>query len=236
MKKLHLLLPLSMIALVLICCVACDNKPVTNITRKFLVINASSKAPLVDVYVNGTKVASSVAVDTGTTYFDITRDPNVNKDWSMKVTKAGTDSAYGSIDHDLLFNFADYNSLVIYNTTSGVAIAESNNTYGTIAQNTCLISLMNLVPDAPALDIYVNGTQIYQNIPYYSNSSPGGISGFFSAPSGASTVQVKNHDTGNVVYTLNNVNMVESGCYTFYTTGYYLSAAPTFRLHVHRMK
>ena len=236
MKKLHLLLPLSMIALILICCVSCDNKPVTNINRKLLVINASSKAPLVDVYMNGSKVASSVAVDTGTAYFDISRDPNVNSDWSVKVTKAGTDSAYGSINHDLLFNFADYSSVVLYNTASGVALAESNNLYGTVQQNTCFISLMNLVSDAPALDIYVNGTQIYQNIPYYSNTSPGGISGFFSAPSGANTVQVKNHDTGAVVYTLTNVNMVEGGCYTFYTTGYYLSAAPTFRLHVHRMK
>jgi hypothetical protein len=184
---------------------------------------------------NGSKVASSVAVDTGTAYFDITRDPNVNSDWSVKVTKAGTDSAYGSIDHNILFNFADYSSLVIYNTPSGVGLAESNNIYNTVQAHTCFISLMNLVADAPPLDIYVNGTQIYQNIPYYSNTSPGGISGFFSAPSGSSTVQVKNHNTGDVVYTLNNVNMVEGGCYTFYTTGYFLSAAPLFHMHVHRM-
>lgn len=134
------------------------------------VVHASPDTPAVDVYVNGTKTISALTFFSATTYLG----PLPAGSYNVSVTLAGQSQAAlsatlaleGGKDYSVVANGtlapADAAPLTV------TALVDDNRTP---AANRAALRVVHAAPDAPAVDVLVNGTRVVSGAGFFGASS-----------------------------------------------------------------
>ena len=158
------------------------------------VVHAIPDAPAVDVYVNGNKTVENLAFFTVTDYLTVA--PGT---FLIQVVPAGAALGTDTIvfQRNVKLKTGDY-SIIARGTLSradsvGVGATQAYDR-NTPAEGQARVRVAHFAPDAPAVDIYVNGARVIEGITFYE------LSDYLTVPAGSYTVGVAPAG-GDVIYT-----------------------------------
>lgn len=80
--------------------------------------------------------------------------------------------------------------------------------------NHSMLRFINLGPDAPEIDLYMDGELIAEAVEFTEATS------FFSIDKGSYDIIITEHITGNVLYENNDIDLYGGRAYTMYTKGF----------------
>jgi hypothetical protein len=177
------------------------------------VAHASPDAPPVDVYVNGAKAISGLAFRSVTDYLEVPAG-----EYDVTVTAAG-DPSVVVFDATLELAAEDYTAVAqgeLSEGTFGVSLLEDDN--GRVFGDTASVRAVHASPDAPAVDVTVNGGALT----LFDGLSFGDASAYREVPAGTYTVEVRGDtpdDDGAVVFDA-EVTLDAGSIYTVFAVGY----------------
>ncbi|WP_440766555.1 DUF4397 domain-containing protein [Natronorubrum sp. DTA7] len=128
------------------------------------VAHFSPDAPPVDFYLNDYPVAAGIGYDEVTNYVELGAGT-----YSVSIAEAGGTERFGHLQFDLE---PGYYTIVLYglNQTSSLQLGsrfEATSEYQLPEQGQSNVGLVHLSPDAPAVDVVVNGeTVLFESIQY----------------------------------------------------------------------
>jgi hypothetical protein len=179
------------------------------------VINASPDAPALDFYLDNNKGnAYAFAFGNGLDYISAYTGKR-----TAKFTPAGSNTVYKSDTLTLIQN--RYYSLFLANTAGHEEFLLLNDTIVKPADTKAGIRLINLSPDAPAIDLVIKDGAVV-----VANKSFKGFSGFVPITATAKyTFEIRQAGTTTVLATLTNITLNNGSLYTVWLQG--LAAAGT---------
>ena len=171
------------------------------------VAHASPDAPAVDIWVNGQVVVSNLAFAKVTGYLLVPAG-----DYNIKVTPTGATTpvvidANVTLEKNKAYTVAARNPLA----TITASVFVDDNSMPAAGQ--ARVKFIHLSPDAPAVDVYANGTKIFDNISYPNAANP------IEVREGQYDLEVKVAGTGTVVLTVNDVDLAADTVYTAFAEG-----------------
>ncbi|WP_162276914.1 DUF4397 domain-containing protein [Mucilaginibacter pedocola] len=190
-----------------------DNQPQAPIAL-LSVINAAPDAPSLDFYLDANKAnVYSFGFGNGIDYVSAYTGKR-----TAKFTTAGTQTVYKS--DTLTLNQNRYYSLFLTNTTGNEQLLLLSDTIAKPADGKAGVRLINLSPDAPAVDLVIkDGATVVANKAFKA------YSGFVPVASNKYTLEIRQAGTATVLATLTNVNLSNGSLYTVWLQG--LAAAGT---------
>ncbi|WP_246000651.1 DUF4397 domain-containing protein [Pontibacter diazotrophicus] len=204
--KLLLLTVLPAVALV--SCEDDDNDVVLN-DANVMVVHASPDAPGVDLLINDTKVnTAALTYPNNTDYLNV---PSGTQ--NIKVNAAGTSTSVIEANLDLDPNAA-YTIFAI-NTLDNIEALVLEDDLTAPAANMAHVRFVHLSPDAPAVDVAVQGGPVL-----FSNRSFESATAFTPVAVGTYTLEVRPAGTMDVVLTVPDVELSNSGIYTIFAKGF----------------
>lgn len=209
MKKWMKLLLLTVLpAVALVSCEDDDNDVVLN-DANVMVVHASPDAPGVDLLINDTKVnTAALTYPNNTDYLNV---PSGTQ--NIKVNAAGTSNTVIEADLDLDPNMA-YTIFAI-NTLDNIEPLVLEDDLTAPAANMAHVRFVHLSPDAPAVDVAVQGGPVL-----FSNRSFESATAFTPVAAGTYTLEVRPAGTMDVVLTVPDVELSNSGIYTIFAKGF----------------
>ncbi|WP_237143947.1 DUF4397 domain-containing protein [Pontibacter pamirensis] len=204
--KLLLLTVLPAVALV--SCDDDDDDVVLN-DANVMVVHASPDAPGVDLLINDTKVnTAALTYPNNTDYLNV---PSGTQ--NIKVNAAGTSTTVINANLDLDPNTA-YTIFAI-NTLANIEPLVLVDDLTAPAANMAHVRFVHLSPDAPAVDVAVQGGPVL-----FSNRSFESATAFTPVAAGTYTLEVRQAGTMDVVLTVPDVELSNSGIYTIFAKGF----------------
>lgn len=209
MKKWMKLLLLTVLpAVALVSCEDDDNDVVLN-DANVMVVHASPDAPGVDLLINDTKVnTAALTYPNNTDYLNV---PSGTQ--NIKVNAAGTSTSVIEANLDLDPNAA-YTIFAI-NTLDNIEALVLEDDLTAPAANMAHVRFVHLSPDAPAVDVAVQGGPVL-----FSNRSFESATAFTPVAAGTYTLEVRPAGTMDVVLTVPDVELGNSGIYTIFAKGF----------------
>jgi Domain of unknown function (DUF4397) len=188
------------------------------------VVNAAPYGPSVDLYLNDTLVSPSGGIPSGqysTQYGNIRPG---NYDVQFKADGSGT------LLYDIPASAYDTNNfytLITYNTARGggsVQALKIHDDFSSVTSTSTYYRFFNLSPDAPAVDLYLNGT-ISQSQRAPADNLYNAIFDAFTAISPSTyNVQIKKAGTDSVLASATSVPLGAGDVYTIFLGGKYQSS------------
>ncbi len=209
MKKWMKLLLLTVLpAVALVSCDDDDDDVVLN-DANVMVVHASPDAPGVDLLINDTKVnTAALTYPNNTDYLNV---PSGTQ--NIKVNAAGTSTTVINANLDLDPNTA-YTIFAI-NTLANIEPLVLVDDLTAPAANMAHVRFVHLSPDAPAVDVAVQGGPVL-----FSNRSFESATAFTPVAAGTYTLEVRQAGTMDVVLTVPDVELSNSGIYTIFAKGF----------------
>ncbi|WP_161889963.1 DUF4397 domain-containing protein [Pontibacter russatus] len=212
-KWMKLMLLVALPATVLVSCDEDEEEMVLE-NADVMVVHASPDAPGVDLLVNNTKVNNAPLVyPTNTGYLDV---PSGTQ--NIKVNAAGTSTTVIEANLDLEPD-GDYTVFAI-NTLSDIEALVLEDDLSDPADGMAHVRFVHLSPDAPAVDVAVQGGPVL-----FSNSSFKDASDFMPVAAGTYTLEVRPAGSTDVVLTIPDVSLADDAIYTVFAKGFLMPPA-----------
>jgi hypothetical protein len=178
----------------------------TNLVR---IVHASPDAPPVDVFVNGTAVATNVPFFTASAYL-----PLPDGTYQVAISPAGRGTDFSIIVADLEVSGGFVGTVVALNTLDNIEAVLYEDDFSAVPAGEARVNVLHLSPDAPAVDVRLAGTDanIFENLAFTDGAFgdvPSGTYRFDIAPAGDSTV----------VFTTPELRFESGWIYSLYATG-----------------
>ncbi|WP_277555097.1 DUF4397 domain-containing protein [Halobaculum limi] len=193
-----------------------EDGPTTQETAYLRIVHASPDAPAVDVLVNNETVADDLAFGNSTGYLEVGAG-----DYNVTVTTADGETVVyeGSltVPPRSITTIAASGEVGENATEPFDLVTYSDDAY-TPEEEEAAISVIHLSPDAPAVDVTVEGTDVV----LADNVSFGDATDYLTVPEGEYTVEIRaasEDNNGTVVATV-DVELDEETAYTAYAVGY----------------
>lgn len=209
MKKWMKLLLLAVLPAVAL--VSCDDESDDVVLNEadVMVVHASPDAPGVDLLINNTKVNTApLTYPNNTVYLSV---PSGTQ--NIKVNAAGTSTTVIDANVDLEPD-GDY-TIFAYNTLDNIEALILEDDLSDPADDRAHVRFVHLSPDAPAVDIAVQGGDVL-----FSNSSFRSATAFTPVPTGTYTLEVRPAGTTTAVLTIPNVELDDDNIYTIFAKGF----------------
>jgi len=209
-RLLHLVLPVILVAAFISGCKKDDSSNPTTPpagTGYVMATHASPDAPTVDLYVDGTKVASNVSYLMSTSYLPVAEGTH-----TVDVKLAGTSTTVYTIPAPAAAN-------VYYSVFAGGKLADFSfygfiDTLTTPASGKAHVRFIHMSPDAPAVDVWVvGGTKLVSNASFAEATS------FAPVDAGTYSFDVRLAGTSTSVLSVPNVAFAAGKIYTVYARG-----------------
>jgi len=186
-----------------------DDEDIVLDNANVMVVHASPDAPGVDLLVNDTKVNTApLTYPNNTGYLDVPSGMQ-----NIKVNAAGTTTTVIDADLDLDPD-GDYSVFAI-NTLDNIEALVLEDDLTEPADGMAHVRFVHLSPDAPAVDIAVQGGDVL-----FSNSSFKSATAFTPVPAGTYTLEVRPAGMTDVVLTVPDVQLEDDGIYTVFAKGF----------------
>jgi Domain of unknown function (DUF4397) len=183
------------------------------------VMNLAPYAPTVDVYLNDTLVSPSGGIPPGkysTQYAQLR--PGV---YDVKFKKTGTDSLLDEIPASS-FDTTNFYTLVLYNTQPGggtVNAIRIHDDFSMVSPASANYRFLNLSPDAPRVDLYLDSTVIQSGRTPADNTTNVSLSVFQPIAPSTYNLGIKLSGTDSVLASLNAVPLTAGNVYTIFLSG-----------------
>jgi len=148
--------------------------------------HASPDAPAVDVLVNGATALAGVPYPAVSAYLPVMKGP-IN----LKVNVAGTSTTV--LNTDLVLDARKAYSVFAVDLVSQLAALVAEDDLRAPATGSAKLRVIHLSPDAPNVDVWVNGGKALSNVPFKA------VSPYLEVPAGATDVKVTVAGTTTVV-------------------------------------
>jgi hypothetical protein len=204
-------LALAMLGMAATVAACSDDDPAT--TTRLRAVHLSPDAPNVDILVNGSVVASDLAYDESTDYYDI---PSGTTD--IQVQAVGSNDDVIAASPNLAAN-TDY-TVIAANLLASIEplLLTDNNTAPTAGN--VKVRVVHGAPSAPAVDVYVTapGADLATATPTLTNVSFKGVSAYLTVPAGSYQIRVTPAGTKTVVIDSGTVPLVSGQIRTVIAT------------------
>lgn len=174
--------------------------------------HASPDAPSVDILVNGTAALTGVSFPTLSEYL-----PVPNGATNLKVNVAGSDTTV--INADLTLDARKAYSVFAVDLVTIISAVVVEDDLRAPTSGKAKLRAIHLSPDAPNVDVWVNGSKVLTDVPFKAASA------YLEVPAGATTVEITVAGTTTVVLQA-SPTLDAGGIYTAAAVGT-LSAVPS---------
>jgi len=179
-----LTLGLTLLALM----VAFSNIGYAQTANKIRVMHASPNAPAVDVYVDGNLVLADVPFFATSPYLELP-----DGTYNIAVTPAGASTDNAVLSGPLTVQGGAAGTVAAVNTLDNIEAVLYEDNLATPEGGLARVNVIHAVPDAPAVDIRVAGTDnvVFSNVSFKQSGVievPAGTYAFDITPAGSSTV------------------------------------------------
>jgi hypothetical protein len=205
----------------------------TNAVTYVSVLHMAPYAPATDIYLNGTLSSPSGGIPPNSNSLKYASLQPQNYDIQFK--KAGSDSLMAEIPTSL-YDTLHFYTLILYNTSMGggsVQAAKIADDFSNISAVSANYRFFNLSPDAPQVDLYMNGSMVQLGRTRADNIVSTSFNSFQPVPSGPSNaLQIKVSGTDSVLASLNSVDMEPGSVYTIFLNGTKNSSGNNLKINV----
>jgi len=178
----------------------------TNLVR---VVHASPDAPNVDVFVNGTAVASNVPFFTTSSYLSL-----ADGTYQVAISPAGqgTDASVLVLDLQVAGGYSG--TLVVLNELEDLDARLYDDDLSTVAEGQSRVNVYHLSPDSVNVDIKAAGSTeaIFANLAYTQAS-------YIDVPSGTYAFDITPAGSNTVAFTTPELRFESGWIYSLYATG-----------------
>jgi hypothetical protein len=182
--------------------------PATTIA-KLMVTHASPDAPGVDLLIDNVKLnPAALSFPNSTSYM-----PLVTGNRNVKVNVAGTSTTV--IDATLPFEANKNYSVFAIDAVASISALVIEDNLATPAAGKAHIRFIHLSPDAPAVDVALDGGAVV-----FANKSFKGYTSFTPLDAGSYDLEVRVAGTSNVALDLDPVNLQAGKIYTVFAKGF----------------
>jgi hypothetical protein len=184
------------------------------------VLHMAPYAPATDIYLNGTlsSPVGGIAPSSSSNKYSALQPGN----YDIQFKKTGTDSLMADIPASS-YDTLHFYTLILYNTNAGgglVRAVKIADDFSTLSAASANYRFFNLSPDAPKVDLYLNGTAVQTSRASMDNVGYPGYNSFQQAGTGLSnSLQVKVAGSDSVLASLNNQDLEAGGVYTIFLSG-----------------
>ncbi|HLO66721.1 MAG TPA: DUF4397 domain-containing protein [Holophaga sp.] len=175
-------------------------------------VHASPDAPAVDVVVNGQTALTGVTYPQASAYLPVPQGAA-----TVQLNLAGTSTAVINAPATLVAPNAF--SIFAVNQVAGLQLLAVADDLTPPPAGKAKLRALHLSPDAPAVDVWVNGAKVLSNVAFK------GASAYLQVPAGATSVQIAVAGTTNIVLQ-SSPDLAAGGIYTAAAIGT-LSAVPS---------
>jgi hypothetical protein len=187
---------------------SCTENPAPTPKSSVLVTHASYDAPGVDLLVDNTVInTSALTYPNNTGYIELNAGTR-----NIKVNAAGTSTTV--IEEDINFEENKDYSLFAANTLSAIEAVLTEDNLATPASGNAHVRFMHLSPDAPAVDVAVDGGAVV-----FADFSFKEISVFTPLPAGSYDLEVRLAGTTTVALDLAPITLDAGKIYTVFAKG-----------------
>lgn len=178
-------------------------------------LHASPDAPVVDVYANGSLIATNLSFGQLTNYVCVA--PGI---YRLTVFAAGTTAA-PVIDTTVPITARTSLTAAAVGFLANINLQVIPEPPVYLTYNNSLIRFVHLAPNAPPVDVILpDGTVLFQNVPYEN------ITNYIPLAIGNYTLQVRVSGTSQIVLTVPNVYLVPGMAYTVFAIGLLAGTPP----------
>lgn len=173
------------------------------------VVHASPDAPAVDVFVNGTAVATNVPFFTASPYL-----PLADGKYQIAISPAGKGTDFSVLVLDLEVSGGYAGTLVALDTLENLSARLYDDNLSAPAPGQTRVNVYHLSPDAVNVDIKVAGTSgnIFSNVPF-------GAAGEVDVPAGTYQFDITPAGDAEVAFTTPELRFESGWIYSLYATG-----------------
>jgi hypothetical protein len=183
------------------------------------VMNLAPYAPTVDIYLNDTLVSPPGGIPTGDYSTQYGRlKPGT---YDVKFKKTGTDSLIDEIPASS-FDTTNFYTLVLYNTQPGGGPAHAikiHDDFSMVSPASANYRFLNLSPDAPRVDLYLDSTISQTGRTPADNASNLSLSTFQPIAPSTYNLRIKLSGTDSVLASLNAIPLTAGNVYTIFLGG-----------------
>lgn len=180
---------------------------------RVMVIHASPNAPAVDVRVNGNVAVTNLAFPNNTQYTNVNAGST-----NIRVSAAGTTNNVIDATVDLTAN-TSY-SVFAVNTLNNISASVVTDNLATPAAGKAHVRFLHLSPDAPAVDIAVQGgAVVFANRAFNDQVNNNSVTNFTPLDAGTYNLEVRPAGQTAVVLPLPNVTLQAGKIYTVFAKG-----------------
>ena len=204
MKRIALAL-IALLALVLIA----PHTTAAQSPNRVRVVHASPDAPNVDVFVNGTAVASNVPFFTVSSYLTL-----ADGTYQVAISPAGAGTDASVLVLDLEVSGGYTGTLVVLNELEDIDAVLYDDDLTSVAPGQSRVNVYHLSPDAVNVDVKPAGTTtaVFANLAY-------GDASYLDVPAGTYTFDITPAGSNEVAFTTPALRFESGWIYSLYATG-----------------
>jgi Domain of unknown function (DUF4397) len=178
----------------------------TNLVR---VVHASPDAPAVDVFVNGTAVASNVPFFTASSYLSL-----ADGTYQVAISPAGKGTDYSVLVLNLEVSGGYTGTLVVLNQLEDIDAVLYDDDLSAPAPGQARVNAFHLSPDSVNVDVKPAGssTAVFANVAY-------GDAAFVDVPAGTYAFDITATGDSEVAFTTPDLRFESGWIYSLYATG-----------------
>ncbi len=193
-----------------------------------LFINASYNAPILDFYLQGDKAQGLISFANNT---------NTHQAEKLKTSEPFTCEVKESYGGNTVFSLSNPGwvdkgryTLFLYGDYALKQYDWVTDTFTAPAAGKLKVRFMNLGPDAPAVDVFFNATQVADSLLYYGIDKTHAVGSFIEIPAGSYSITVNDHNGGTNLLTLPPIQFQDNRVLDVYTCGLLTSSSTPFQL------
>lgn len=220
MKTNHILSATLIVCSILVV-TGCKKTPQQDVKVQF--INACTNTPYLDYYLQGSKRAEFIGygicsnsntanIEPGNPLVIEIKNPNANN----TTVVAGSYTDWDPNKHYTFVMYGDY---------SAPKYTLLNDSVDWPAPGKFKLRFMNFCAGAPALDLLFNNDTVGYNRTYFGTDSTTAVDSMFTLSPTTFTVTLKNHATGQVYQSINNMGITDNRILDVYAVGLFADTA-----------
>jgi hypothetical protein len=188
------------------------------------IINSAPYGPSIDLYLNDTLASPSGGIPAGqySTQYGSVRPGN----YDVQFKSDGTNSLLFDIPASA-FDTNNFYTLIAYNTARGggaVQALKIHDDFSLVSGSLSYYRFFNLSPDAPAVDLYLNGFLSQPRRTPADNVANSTFDAFTSIPPSVYNLQIMKAGTDTVLASANALSLGGGDVYTIFLGGKYQSS------------
>ena len=190
-----------------------DDEPTPDPTGRVMVVHASPDAPSVDLLVDNSKVNSAALSYPNNTGYLAVKTGTRN----IKVNAAGTST--NVINVDFVVDTSKNYTVFAIDVLSKITVLAVEDDLTTPAEGKSHLRVFHFIPDAPAVDILINGTVAISNVTFKEGTN------FIPVDAGTYNIAVNVANTNTNVFTVPGIVLANKKIYTVFARGLGISGA-----------